>query len=346
VLDDDDERAMAYRHPMTERRILDLRAGVPWSVSDLKVLTLAAGSAWGNPQHPSSEGRRAATWLEAAAASIRNLTGLPHIAFFPDRLSALRAALAQHPEARVTTSATHRKQVLSLAQSVVPVDDHGIPAWVPSQLTILQAANEETGAVDPAPPAGITVVDASNTFGRVPLAQHAEYVVADGAVWGSPAGVALLLSQTPVTVREVPPLPLVAVAVQSLVAAWQTMHERSASEGSAMTKFEAQVRRAIPDVQFHAQDPVPHIRSFSILHLDAETLTSALDAQGYVVGSGSACVSDGTPSHVLAAMGRVTHGNIRLALPVDTDLRVLDEFAETLTNTVARLRREAGVEGL
>lgn len=113
-----------------------------------------------------------------------------------------------------------------------------------------------------------------------------------------------------------------------------------------MEAFEGRLAQRLADVQFHGRGRVPHIRSLSILHLDAETMMRALDGRGYVVGSGSACVLDGRPSHVLAAMGRVTHGNLRLALPWDLDLAVLDRFADVVADTANALRIEAGVADL
>jgi cysteine desulfurase len=331
---------------MTERHILDLRAGVPWSADALDVLARASRSAWGNPSHPSSEGRRAATWLEAAAATVRELTGFPHVAFFPDRTTALQAVVALYPGARVTASATHRRQVLPLVDLVAPVDSDGIPLWSDADVALVQGANEETGVIDSWPVAALRVLDASNSLGRTADTPDATHVIADAAAWGAPGGVAIVLGLSPLRVIEVPPLPLVALAVHRLAEHWQVRTQRAAAEAGAMQGFESRVLAAIPDVQFHGTTRVAHIRSFSILHLDAETLTRALDVEGFVVGSGSACVSDGTPSHVLAAMGRITHGNVRLALPVDLELTVLDEFADVLARTVRRLREEAGVTDL
>ena len=45
-----------------------------------------------------------------------------------------------------------------------------------------------------------------------------------------------------------------------------------------------------------------------------------LDRRGFGIASGSACTASTlTPSHVLAAMGVLTHGNVRLALPWPTE---------------------------
>ena len=146
---------------MTERHILDLRAGVPWTDAALDVLGRTARAAWANPVHPSSEGRRAATWLEAAASTVRDLTGLPHVSFFTDRASALTATLAAYPGARVSAAATHRTPALALAHELVPVDERGVADWPVCDVALLQGANEETGVADFLPRARVTVLDAS-----------------------------------------------------------------------------------------------------------------------------------------------------------------------------------------
>ena len=57
--------------------------------------------------------------------------------------------------------------------------------------------------------------------------------------------------------------------------------------------------------------------TFSCLYVDGEALVGELDRRGFAVASGSACTSSTLePSHVLAAMGVLTHGNVRVTLPL------------------------------
>ena len=61
------------------------------------------------------------------------------------------------------------------------------------------------------------------------------------------------------------------------------------------------------------------------------------------VASGSACTASTlTPSHVLAAMGALTHGNVRLSLTRDATQEQVDAFLDVLPGVVARLRAEVG----
>ena len=89
-------------------------------------------------------------------------------------------------------------------------------------------------------------------------------------------------------------------------------------------------------------DPVarlPHIVTFSCLYVDGEALVTELDRAGFSVSSGSACVADTRqPSHVLAAMGALTHGNVRVSLPRGVTARSVEEFLEVLPRIVATVR--------
>ena len=69
------------------------------------------------------------------------------------------------------------------------------------------------------------------------------------------------------------------------------------------------------------------------------TLLSALDRRGFAVGSGSACTSSTLePSHVLAAMGVLTQGNVRLALPATTTAPDVEAFLDVLPGVVREVR--------
>jgi cysteine desulfurase len=84
---------------------------------------------------------------------------------------------------------------------------------------------------------------------------------------------------------------------------------------------------------------VPHLLTFSALYVDGETLTRELDRAGFAVASGSACsASSEHPSHVLAAMGALTHGNLRLGLAWDTAADEVERFLESLPPVVADIR--------
>ena len=94
-------------------------------------------------------------------------------------------------------------------------------------------------------------------------------------------------------------------------------------------------------------DRLPHIVTFSVLYVDGEALLHELAREGSSVSSGSACTADTLrPSHVLAAMGVLTHGNVRVSVHRETTDEDVDRFLTVLPQAVAKLRAEAGVAGL
>ena len=84
---------------------------------------------------------------------------------------------------------------------------------------------------------------------------------------------------------------------------------------------------------------LPHLLTFSCLYVDGESLVTELDRLGFAVASGSACTASSLePSHVLAAMGALTHGNVRVSLSRDTTLADVDRLLAALPGVLARLR--------
>jgi cysteine desulfurase len=62
------------------------------------------------------------------------------------------------------------------------------------------------------------------------------------------------------------------------------------------------------------------------------------------VASGSACTASTLePSHVLAAMGALTHGNIRISLGRETPATEVDRLLGVLPEVVRRIREDAGL---
>lgn len=100
------------------------------------------------------------------------------------------------------------------------------------------------------------------------------------------------------------------------------------------------VPAAIADVEV-VGDPVnrlPHLVSFSCLYVEGEALVSDLDRHGFSVASGSACTASTlTPSHVLEAMGALTHGNIRISLTRTSTAAEVDRLLDVLPGLVTAL---------
>ncbi|WP_183099023.1 aminotransferase class V-fold PLP-dependent enzyme, partial [Nocardioides pelophilus] len=103
---------------------------------------------------------------------------------------------------------------------------------------------------------------------------------------------------------------------------------------------------ALPDTEV-VGDPVdrlPHLVTFSCLYVSGDELVSGLDRRGFGVASGSACTASTLePSHVLAAMGALTHGNVRVSLRRDTGEDEVEEFCTALTDVVTGIRAGIGL---
>jgi cysteine desulfurase len=226
----------------------------------------------------------------------------------------------------------------------------------------VQAANHEVGTVQPvaelaAVADGVPVfVDACASAGRLPMPDGWSAAAASAHKWGGPAGVGVLLVRKGARWRQpfpaderidervpgfenVPGALAAAAALQAVVA---ERDEVGARQRALVDLIRTRVA-AIPDVEV-VGDPVdrlPHLVTFSCLYVDGESLVTELDRVGFGVASGSACTASTlTPSHVLAAMGALTHGNVRLSLARDTTRDDVVAFLDALPGVVERLRAE------
>ena len=128
-----------------------------------------------------------------------------------------------------------------------------------------------------------------------------------------------------------------------------TLAEDAARMRELTARIRTRVAALVPDVDIvgDPDDRVPHIVTFSCLYVDGEALLHALDRHGFAVSSGSSCTAATLkPSHVLEAMGALSHGNVRVSLHPDVSTADVDRFLAVLPQVVADLRAEAGVAGL
>jgi cysteine desulfurase len=89
---------------------------------------------------------------------------------------------------------------------------------------------------------------------------------------------------------------------------------------------------------------LPHLVSLSFLYVEGEALLDRLERAGVSAASGSACSSSAlSPSHVLEAVGALTHGNVRISVGRDTTGHDVTRLLDVLPGAVAELRAEAGV---
>jgi cysteine desulfurase len=195
-------------------------------------------------------------------------------------------------------------------------------------------------------------------MGRLPLPGGWSAAAGSAHKWGGPAGVGVLLvrkgarwanpfpgddriDERTTGVENVPAALAAAAALQAVVG---ERDEVNARQFALVDRIRAAVA-GIPDVEV-VGDPVhrlPHVVTFSCLYVDGEALVTELDRRGFGVASGSACTASTLePSHVLAAMGVLTHGNVRVSLTRDTTEEQVDGLLAVLPDVVADLRAEVG----
>ncbi|GAA0244424.1 cysteine desulfurase/sulfurtransferase TusA family protein [Cryptosporangium japonicum] len=238
-------------------------------------------------------------------------------------------------------------------------------------LAALMSANHEVGTVQPVAEvaaacaaAGVPLyVDAAQTLGRAPVPSGWSLLTGSARKWGGPAGVGVLVVRTgtrwtspyPADERErgrfpgASNLPAIVAAAASLRAAHAEAGAEAARLSPLIDRIRERVAATVPDVDV-VGDPVdrlPNLVTFSCLYVDGEALLHALDARGFAVSSGSSCTSSTlSPSHVLEAMGVLSHGNVRVSLHSGTTEAEVERFLTELPAIVAELRATAGVTGL
>jgi cysteine desulfurase len=232
----------------------------------------------------------------------------------------------------------------------------------PTGVLAVQAANPEVGTLQPLAEAAEAAArldvplftDAAAAVGRTDLPPGWSAAAASAHKWGGPAGVGVLLVRKGARWRapfpaddrtdprtagfeNVPAVLASAAALQAVLAERDVV---AARQHALVDRLRAGLA-GLPDVEV-VGDPVarlPHVVTFSCLYVDGESLVTELDRRGYAVASGSACTASSLePSHVLAAMGALTHGNVRVSLGRDTTADQVDGLLGVLPGLLDHLR--------
>ncbi|MBW3619835.1 MAG: aminotransferase class V-fold PLP-dependent enzyme [Actinobacteria bacterium] len=235
----------------------------------------------------------------------------------------------------------------------------------------LQHANHEVGALQPTHEVSVACrergvllhVDACQTVGQLGLTLGtlgADLLSGSSAKFGGPRGVGFLAigdrgrvdalvagderqRRRRAGMEDVPGIAAAAVALTVATSRLDT--ERSARE-LVRRHLRARLPAAVEDLEVHGPlaDAHPGIVAASALYVDGEALVAELDSAGVAVHSGSSCATtSGRPSHVLVAMGVLTHGHVRIGIGPDHDVTDADRFVDALTDAVGRLRAHTGL---
>jgi cysteine desulfurase len=173
----------------------------------------------------------------------------------------------------------------------------------------------------------------------------------DSRSWDGPAGLAIVAINTAANWKN--PLPHISAARRTYgtyslplllasAVALENFHPNEATTSELTKQFRSAISTAISDVLIAGdlEKSMSHLTSIVIPGVNGEELVRELDRQGYAVDSGSACTAMNLqPSHVLAAMGLPTDGNIRIALHSDTTSSDISGLVSALVGAVQSQRQ-------
>jgi cysteine desulfurase len=368
---------------VTAETYLDAASGAPLHPAAADILQRAEAAAFADPRRLHDSGRRSRLLLDNARASLAETLDLrsDEVVFVPSGTHACHLGLLgllnpARPDAHVVVSSVEHSAVLHAAQwherrggrlTQLPVNAEGVVdlTTLPGDASVvaLQSANHEVGTRQPvaalrALTDAAIFVDACASGGRDTLPTGWDAMALSAHKWGGPAGVGILAirrgaawwnpfpgddraDERAVGFENIAGALAGAAALRAMV----DDVEGQAQQRRLVDRIRAEVAK-IPDIDVvgAADDRLPHIVTFSCLYLDGESLVGELNQRGFAVASGSACTASNLePSHVLAAMGALTHGNVRVSLETTTTEAEVDRFLTLLPQVVAKLRAEAGL---
>jgi cysteine desulfurase len=238
-------------------------------------------------------------------------------------------------------------------------------------LVCLQHANHEVGTVQPVREAAeaahahgaVLLVDACQAVGRLPERATdlgADLVAVSAHKCYGPPGVGCLVVRGSTRLKPIllgdererrrragmENLP----GVAAMAVALEARTVEGPAEAPRLERLAERLRaglEAIPDVVVHSHpvQRLPHLVAFSVLYVEGEALLLLLDAEGISVHSGSSCTADTQePSHVLAAMGAITHGSVRASFLADATEADVDRLLGVLPGAVEDLREMAELD--
>ena len=335
-----------------------------------EVLHAAFDNGWADPKKLSQSGSKAnqvkTQAIESMAASLK----VPVDSIFA--FSSMSLGYYVGLQGLLTESltlvhgATDRKDIFAIASRS---SHHVLPSALdgklisPSQQTpnsvlALSVANAETGVIQECEEVIRSVnpdrifLDATASGIRVQGINNYSTAIFDSRSWYGPSELGLLVIKDkslwsnplphlnaahPNFEASLPLLLASAVAIENFSSEVEEANMRA-------RKFNSQLRDSfaqIPDVDIAGSldSSLPHLLSASFLNCNGEELLRGIQGDGFSVDSGSACTADNLePSHVLAAMGVLTHGNIRITIHPDATQSEIDGLISSVKTNVERLR--------
>jgi cysteine desulfurase len=288
------------------------------------------------------------------------------------RVTRLFVSAIEHPSVQANAAAA-AERFAGLRLETIPVTPAGIAdidalteglrEGKGRALVALMAANNETGVIQPVAEAAalaaeagaLLLVDAVQAAGRIPV-PRADYLTLSAHKIGGPQGAGALILKPGVPFTS--PLAgggqerglragtenLPGVAGFGAAAA---IAEKETADPALCDRFESHLREIMPEaVIFGAGSPrLANTSCFALPGIAAETALMALDLDGVMLSSGSACSSGKVKrSHVLAAMGvsdDVAECALRASFGWNSTDADVEAALKSITNLVVRVRSRA-----
>ena len=301
-------------------------------------------------------------WGEPALISPIAIQGAPSFA-----TGKLLLGATERQEILALAARAHASAIIDVSSSGLVDRDQLLEEIEPDSIVAIQSSNIETGVTQ-------NLKDLSQIVGGMNAHLHIDYTASGPLLklpsywstadfpaksWNGPSGLGVMLinkSQrwaNPLaysTARRSPEsysLPLVLAAAAALTGWLEDSRNESERIRGLITMMREVIARTIPDVDIAGSgaesESLPHILSISALNVSGERLVNALAREGFAVASGSACIASAIePSHVLRAMGILTHGNIRISLMHGVPESEIKRFLALLPGIISQLRTEEG----
>jgi cysteine desulfurase len=265
------------------------------------------------------------------------------------------------PQRKLFYGAGDRSGVIATARShvgdsqIIPLSPEGTLDFSTVELATnsvlsFQLANGETGALNKVPeqlPKDLLIaIDATASGNREPLPEKWSSAVFDSRAWQGPAGLAVVAIADAANWKN--PLPHISAVRRTygtfslpLLIASAVALENFKPDDKNIRKMSAKIRseisREIPGSRIAGdlENSMAHLTSLIIPGCNGEEILRGLSARGLSVDSGSACTAMNLqPSHVLAAMGLPTDGNIRITLHAETTAEEVELLINALVDEV------------
>ena len=344
------------------RVYLDHNATAPLR-PEARAAMIAAMDLCGNPSSVHGEGRAAKALVEKARAQVATAFGADgaDVVFVSGATEA--AALACAGRGLVGADVEH-DAVAAWIDPVLPVDRDGRVTVDDPAMTALQLANSETGVIQTLPD-GLAVVDATQAFGKLPVAFNwlgCRMAMVSAHKLGGPKGIGALVMKRGTDIasqikgggqemgRRSGTENVIGIAGFGAAAEAAT---RDLSDGvwsnveNLRTILENLIATGAEDTIFVGKgaDRLPNTSCFATPGWKGETQVMQMDLAGFAISAGSACSSGKVrASRVLRAMGyddTVASSAIRVSLGPETTEEDVVRFAEAWLKKHQRFRERA-----